>query len=161
MMAMSFSMAVIRPLTTEPSAECSAENDSSSRLAKSSRVGFAWDICAPEMPGPGIVRRGLLGRRRGFALRSGPCRIAIRFRRIGLPLAAAIPALDDAAGRFEGRCEKSRRRPLSSPSGMKRARRLLLSAFVPGGQSLIDQPSSRLERGLYIHFARVEQVRVG
>src|SRR5690606_35859810 len=96
-------------------------------------------------PAPASFGGGFSGGAAGLRCVLARCRIAIRFRRISLPLAAAIPALDDAAGRFEGRCEKSRRRPLSSPSGMKRARRLLLSAFVPGGQSLIDQPSSRLE----------------
>src|SRR5690606_14860170 len=56
-MAMSFSMAVMMPFTTEPSTADSAPKDSSRRLAKSSRDGLNDDIEPPEKPSWGWRRR--------------------------------------------------------------------------------------------------------
>src|SRR5690606_20810399 len=128
MMAMSFSMAVMMPLTTEPSAECSAEKDSSSMLAKSSRDGFATDICAPGCP--------------AFRLRAGA--VGLRFtwtashrdplwdRRAAL---AAFRRMKDAGGPVSA---KSERRRLLAPAFVRGRRRLSSLAFVPRRRDPID-----------------------
>ncbi len=54
-------------------------------------------------------------------------------------------------------------REAADPAQRMRGRRFFqfrLSVLVPGCQSGIHQFAGRLERRLYIHFARIEQVRI-
>src|SRR5690606_36018334 len=122
------------PRTTWPSPEWPGENDSSSMLAKSSRVGVAADIWSPEKPPDG-------GGRRGLALRLA-CRRSGLLLESPWPHRAASPAhkrmlagwfhlIWQSACRHQWREAKSR------------------SGLVPFGERIVDDGARGAERGLY------------
>src|SRR5690606_35432652 len=115
-------------------------------LAKSSRVGLATDICSPEMP--------RLGARRGLVLRS-PAGHSGLFRK-PWAVQTANPA-HHSRMRAGGFSPDMAILPTVT-NGIRQKNR---SGLVPLGQNIFDDGPRRLERGFYIHFARIEQVRAG